>query len=160
MTSRMTAILLLSGLLVAPIAGMASEEEPQVSHGTGGNVSAHEEKPHTGALQQATIYLKEYHFEPALTTFEAGKPAQLTLVNNGKVVHEFITKALLDQAVDMETRGVVAETTGLEEIEIPPGGKVVLRFTPEKAGEFPIACHATNPVDHFQKGMSGKLVIK
>lgn len=161
MTSRITSVLLLSGFCaIAPIAGMAGEEGAQVSHGAGGKTPAHDEKPQTGALQQATIYLSEYRFEPALTTLEAGKPVQLTLVNNGKVVHEFVTKALLDQAVDIKTRGALAETTGLEEVEISPGSKVVLLFTPEKAGEFAIACHASKPKDHFQKGMVGKLVIK
>lgn len=144
MASRIAAILFVSGFFAgAPATGVADEE-----------------RLHASALQQATIYLKEYRFEPALTTLEAGKPAQLTLINNGKVVHEFITQALLNQAVVIKTRGIVAEAVGLEEVEISPGSKVVLLFTPEKAGEFAIACHASLPDDHFQKGMSGKLVIK
>jgi hypothetical protein len=46
------------------------------------------------------------------------------------------------------------------EMEIPAKAKVVLRFTPEKPGEFPFFCRATAPKDHFKEGMTGQLVIR
>lgn len=125
-----------------------------------GHALAHEEAGHGDKEQHVTIYLNEYRFEPALTTLVVGKRAQLSLVNNGKVVHEFVTKALLDQTVDIRSQGVFAETLGIEEVEIPPGAQVDLFFTPKKSGEFAIACHASKPEDHLARGMSGRLVIK
>lgn len=161
MGPRFAMVMLVSGFCaIAPLAGIADEQGPHRVHGAGGSMPAHTESPDTDALQKATISLSEYRFEPALTTLEAGKPAQLTLINNGKVVHEFATKALLDQAVDIKAKGILVETTGVEEVEIAPGSQVVLLFTPEKTGEFAIACHASKPEDHLKKGMAGKLVIK
>lgn len=140
-----------SGLcILAPVASVAGDADRL----------AHEETAHAVSEQHVTIYLNEYRFEPALTMLVAGRPAQLSLVNNGKVGHEFVTKALLNQAVDIRSRGVFAETTGIEEIEIPAGVQVDLFFTPEKSGEFAIACHASQPEDHLARGMSGTLVIK
>lgn len=151
MTFRWVTAMLVSGLsILAPIAVMAGD----------GHTLAHEEAGHGAKEQHVTIYLNEYRFEPALTMLVVGRPAQLSLVNNGKVVHEFVTKALLNQAIDIRSQGVFAETTGIEEVEIPPGAQVDLFFTPEKAGEFPIACHASKPQDHLARGMSGTLVIK
>lgn len=159
MTPRIAIMtLMVSGFFAATTSMGVADERP--AQGSGVPTSKHAEKPHTITRQHATIHLSEYRFEPAVTTLEIGRPTQLTLINNGKVVHEFITKALLNQAVDIKTQGVLAETLGLEEVEIGPGSKVVLLFTPEKAGEFAIACHASIPEDHWQQGMSGKLVIK
>ena len=151
MTPRQITAMLLSGLFaIAPASVMASDAI----------APAHEETAHDDSVQHATIYLNEYRFEPAVTTLVARKPAQLTLVNNGKVVHEFVTEALLNHSVDIKSQGLFAETTGIEEVEIPPGAQVDLFFTPAKSGEFHIACHASKPEGHLQRGMSGKLVIK
>jgi plastocyanin len=110
--------------------------------------------------QQVTVKLSEYRFEPAHITLKAGKEVELTLVNEGAVMHEFITDALKDLEVDVEIDGIVAETHGVAELEIPTKAKVVLRFTPEKTGEFPVACHAKEPKDHLKEGMIGKLAIR
>jgi uncharacterized cupredoxin-like copper-binding protein len=151
MTFRWVTAMWVSGLCsLVPVTGVAGD----------GHTLVHEEAGHADSEQHVTIYLNEYRFEPAHTLLVVGKPAQLSLVNNGKVVHEFVTKALLDQAVDIRSQGMFAETTGIEEVEIPPGAQVDLFFTPEKSGEFAIACHASKPEDHLARGMSGTLVIK
>ncbi|MDA1107798.1 MAG: cupredoxin domain-containing protein [Proteobacteria bacterium] len=124
------------------------------------SAAVHHEIPYTSGVQQATIYLQEYRFEPALTTLKAGQPARLVLINRGNTVHEFVTDALHGVVVTMKVQGTLAEMQGLSELEIPPGGKVVLRFTPEQTGEFAIACHASMPKDHFKQGMVGKLLIQ
>ncbi len=119
-----------------------------------------DERPPTGKLQRMTIRLSEYRFEPSQIALKIGDEIELTLVNEGTVMHEFITDALKDLEVDVENNGMVAETHGVAELEIPPKAKVVLRFTPEKPGEFPLVCHAKEPKDHFKEGMSGKLVFR
>jgi uncharacterized cupredoxin-like copper-binding protein len=113
------------------------------------------EKPH-----RTTVRLQEYRFEPTTITLKTGRPAELILVNDGISMHEFITDGLKDLDVDLEIDGVSAETRGVVELEIPPGAKVVLRFTPRKPGEFPITCHAKDPKDHLKEGMIGKLVFR
>jgi plastocyanin len=127
---------------------------------TGPFVALAGERSPSEKLQRTTVRLLEYRFEPSQITLKVGEEIELTLVNEGTVMHEFITDALKGLEVDVEINGVVAETLGVAEFEIPPKAKVVLRFTPEKPGEFPIACHAKEPKDHLKEGMSGKLVFR
>lgn len=127
---------------------------------TGPAVALADERPPSEKLQRTTVRLIEYRFEPSQITLKVGEEIQLTLVNEGTVMHEFITDALKGLEVDVEINGVVAETLGVAEFEIPPKAKVVLRFIPEKPGEFPIACHAKEPKDHLKEGMSGKLMFR
>ena len=109
---------------------------------------------------QITVRLTEYRFDPPQIALKIGERAEITLVNQGTVTHEFITKALKNLEVNVEVNGVVAETHGVAEVEIPPKTKVVIRFTPEKPGEFPTACQAKEPKDHFKEGMAGKLAFR
>ncbi len=111
-------------------------------------------------IQEVRIRLLEYRFDPAQVTIHRGRETELILVNDGAVMHEFVTDALKGLEVDVEINGVIAETFGLAELEIPPKAKVVLRFTPDKPGDFPIACHAEEPKDHLKEGMAGKLAIR
>jgi len=119
-----------------------------------------DERAINAKANQVTVRLLEYRFEPAQIIFKAGENAELILINEGTVMHEFVTDAIKNMDLDMEINGVVAETNGLAELEIPPKTKVVLRFTPEKHGTFTIACHAKKPKDHEKEGMIGKVVFK
>lgn len=110
--------------------------------------------------QQVTIRLLEYRFEPAQITLKAGQAVELILINEGTVMHEFITEATKNLEVDVDINGVITETLGVAELEIPPGARAVLRFTPEKTGQFPFTCRAMEPVDHFKEGMAGKMMIR
>jgi uncharacterized cupredoxin-like copper-binding protein len=119
-----------------------------------------DERAHPPAPQTVTIQLSEYKYEPARVEFQNGKPVELRLVNSGKVLHEFVTDMLLDLTVDLETRDAIAMVQGVEELEIPAGATVVLRFTPKKAGEFSFRCDAEQPVSHHENGMKGTLVVR
>lgn len=140
--TRTTIAVMLSLVMAGPCAGLADERIPGADR------------------RQVTVRLLEYRFEPAQITLKVGEEAELVLVNEGRVMHEFITEAMQALTVDVEVRGVVAETLGVAELEIPPGATVILRFTPEQPGEFLIACRAKAPRDHFKEGMSGKLVVQ
>jgi uncharacterized cupredoxin-like copper-binding protein len=109
---------------------------------------------------RVTVRLLEYRFEPSRITLTADEDAELILTNAGTVMHEFIVEALQTLDVDVEINGVVAETLGLAELEIPPKSTVILRFMPQTRGEFRFACRAKNPKDHFKEGMSGTLVVQ
>ena len=111
-------------------------------------------------MKRITVQLSEYRFEPSRIELSVGQETELVLVNNGKTMHEFITEALQTLTVEVEVQGVITETLGVAELEIPMDGKVTLRFTPEKPGEFLIACRAREPKDHFKEGMEGRLLIR
>ena len=110
--------------------------------------------------QKGTIQQSDYQFTPSRLMFKVGKPVELTLINNGKVMHEFVTDALRDLTMDIEINRVIVEALGVVEFEIPPEGKVVLRFTPEKAGEFAFLCESLKPKDHKMEGMTGKIIFQ
>lgn len=110
--------------------------------------------------QKNTIRMAEYEFQPASVTFTIGIPVELTLVNEGTILHEFVTKALLDLETDVVINGAVAETRGIEEMELPPGTRATLRFTPKKAGEFSYTCESRKPKSHLASGMTGLMVFE
>lgn len=137
--AALTALLLISAILSFPGDASAADEE---------------------AAQRVTVRLTEYHFEPDRITLTAGQKAELILKNEGTVMHEFVTAALQNLDVAVEINGIEVETTGVSELEIPPSGVAVLRWTPEKPDVFPIFCYAKKPKNHFEQGMNGKLVIR
>ncbi len=112
------------------------------------------------AVDSTTVHLREYRFDPPEIRLTVGRDSELILVNDGTVLHEFVSDALQDLTVDVEIGGVTAETLGVAELEIPPKARVVVRFTPERAGEFRFACHAMRPTDHYRQSMTGRLVIR
>jgi uncharacterized cupredoxin-like copper-binding protein len=118
-----------------------------------------DDKTPTASPNRVTVRLQEYRFDPPEILLKAGEESELILVNQGTVLHEFVTEALQNITVDVEVNGVVAGTLGVAEMEIPPKAKVMLRFTPEKPGEFSVACHARKPKDHFKEGMVGRLTV-
>lgn len=111
-------------------------------------------------VDSVTIHLREYRFDPSDIRLTVGRDSELIVINDGTVPHEFVTEALQDLAVDVEITGVRAETLGVAELEIPPKARAVVRFTPERAGEFSFACRALRPTDHHRQGMRGRLVIR
>ncbi len=111
-------------------------------------------------VQAVTVLLTEYKYAPAYIELRKNRPVELRLVNEGKVLHEFVTDALVDTVVDVEGDGVVVAARGLEELEVPTGATVVLRFTPKIAGEFGFRCDAEDPVSHHDSGMKGQLAVR
>ena len=110
--------------------------------------------------KRITMVMHEYRFEPARVALKVGEEVELTLINDGKLMHEFITEALQTLSVAVVINGIVTETLGVAELEIPAGIQAVLRFTPESPGEFLVACRARSPKDHFKEGMAARLLIR
>lgn len=122
--------------------------------------AAADERTPSPEPQQVTIRLSEFRFDPSQVEVQRGRPIELHLVNTGKVLHEFVSAVAADTTVDLETGGVVALVRGVDEIEVPPGATVILRFTPTKAGQFAFRCDAEAPVSHHEAGMKGTLVVR
>lgn len=112
------------------------------------------------AAQILRVSLQEYRFEPSQIVLGTGRTVELTLKNDGQHLHEFITDAFRNVPLEMEIDGVISEVPGLDELEIPPGRRVTLRFMPPGSGEFEIACDAEKPVGHRHAGMIGTLTFR
>ena len=113
-----------------------------------------------GPRQRVVVELKEYAFSPKKITLQAGMATELVLVNWGKYMHEFESPYFQELDTDILLPKALIETLGIAEVEVEPGGEVVLRFTPEATGEFPVACHAAEPKDHYGEAMMGTLIVK
>ncbi|MDR5694611.1 MAG: cupredoxin domain-containing protein [Armatimonadota bacterium] len=127
--------------------------------------------------QKVTLEMGEYYFRPKQVTLTAGVPAEIVLVNKGKVTHEFMVYALPKPGIDMdelhewaeeqsyfkdlevkvETSEAEVEGMGIFEVEVKAGKKAEVKFTPRKKGTFEIGCLLP---DHYERGMKGTLVVK
>ncbi|MDQ7850664.1 MAG: plastocyanin/azurin family copper-binding protein [Armatimonadota bacterium] len=136
------------------------------------------------AKQKVTVTMGEdgprMFFRPAQVTLQAGVETEIVLVNRGKLKHEFMVyappkpgtsrDALHEWAEDnnyfkalevkVEGSGLEVEAKELIEIELAPGRSAEVKFTPKKTGTFEMACLVKDPVDHYQAGMKGTLVVK
>lgn len=100
----------------------------------------------------------EYAISPKTWNLQTGKLYKVTLVNEGKLKHEW---AAPEFALTIWTRKVEvggAEIKGvINEIELQPGAKADWYFVPIRTGTFEMACEIE---DHRDKGMVGKVVVK
>ena len=136
-------LLVLALLSLAPAAVWAEEDEEALN-----------------VTQRVTIHLSDYRFDPSTITLKSGETVELTLINNGTVLHEFVIPSFHNLTIDLEIGGVIAETLGIVEMELLPKATAVLRFTPEEPGTHPFSCMAKKPKDHFAAGMTGTLIVK
>ncbi len=135
----------------------------------------------TGAakVQQVTITMRDFSYSPSRVTLVAGVPAEITLVNKGKVAHEFmvytmpksmgmmggeqghewVEKTNYFHMVSVSvTGGKVRRHQGdFMELNVPAGKSATLRFTPQKKGTFEMGCMIEN---HYEAGQHGVLIVK
>jgi len=98
--------------------------------------------------QKLTIHLGDYRFHPDAVEVIAGRPVELTLVNDDKITpHNFTLK---DQSAGMD----------LSE-NISAGKSATLRFTPQTPGSYVFYCNKKLPFmkSHRERGMEGKLTV-
>lgn len=100
-------------------------------------------------VQRITLNIGNYAFEPDTLEVYVGQPVELTLVNNDRLIpHNFTLKS---------------KSAGLDLHSDVSGGKtVVLRFTPEIAGNFTFYCKKEFLFmkSHRKHGMEGTLVVR
>lgn len=131
------------------------------------------------APQKLTITMRDFSYSPAKVTLQAGVPAELTLVNKGKVAHEFMIYDMPKQGMMMGgemghewveqtnyfhmvnvqvTGGKVRRHQGdFMELSVPAGKSATLRFVPTKKGTFEMGCMIE---DHYEAGQHGVIVVK
>ena len=127
--------------------------------------------------EKVTITLTEFKFSPAAITLKAGVPVEIVLVNKGKVEHEFLVYETPKGKVSHWDEWVIPNTyfkdmgevegefpgigavagTSVFEVEVKPGKRAELKFTPSRKGTFEIGCHVEG---HYEAGMKGVLVVK
>lgn len=100
----------------------------------------------------------EFVFVPKTWSLETGKLYKVTLINEGKVKHEWVAPEF---TLTMWTRKV--EVGGVEvkgvihELELQPGARADWYFVPIRTGEFEMGCEIEG---HRKAGMIGKIVVR
>lgn len=98
----------------------------------------------SAAVDQApvVITITARQFLPPLVTLRAGQPATLVFENRDSELHSFVPQDLL-RGVNLNVGGNGAPEFGEEgfkRVIIPPEGRVEIRFTPLRPGEFAYQC--------------------
>lgn len=100
--------------------------------------------------------MTEFEFDPPRWEAPAGAEVELTLTNDGTVVHDWVlmpSNYEIDPPADEEER-----QQALVEFELEAGETETFTFTaPSEPGEYPVIC--TEP-GHLESGMTGTLVIE
>ena len=100
----------------------------------------------------------EYAIAPKTWNLETGKLYKVTLVNEGKIKHEWVAPefTLTIWTRKVEVRGVEVKGV-INEIELEPGTQADWYFVPIRTGEFEMGCEIQG---HRDAGMIGKVVVK
>ena len=99
--------------------------------------------------QKFTIHLSDYRFHPDVIEVVAGRPVELTLVNDDKITPHNFTLEAPDAGMDLKAN-------------ISAGKSATLRFTPRTAGGYVFYCNKKLPFmkSHRERGMEGKLDVR
>lgn len=131
------------------------------------------------AKQKVTIAMGEeggrMYFRPDRVTLSAGVKAEITLVNRGAQPHEWMVYPMPTAPgkpdhewtednsyfkgveVTAEGEGLEVVTRDLLELELKPGKRAEVTFTPTKRGTFQMGCLLPG---HWEAGMKGTLIVK
>lgn len=157
-----TRTFLWSALLVASSASWAHGDKAhakpdsppkleQKAWGIGGQVSA----------VRRTVEIRmtdDMRFTPDVIQVRQGETLRLTVVNTGKVMHEFVlgTKQDLDEHAELMKKFPNMEHDEPYMAHVEPGkrGEIIWQFN--RAGEFDFACLLPG---HYQAGMVGKIKV-
>jgi plastocyanin len=99
--------------------------------------------------QKFTIHLGDYSFHPDAVEVVAGRPVELTLVNDDKITPHNFTLKEPNAGIDLDAAVSAGEST-------------TLHFTPQTAGSYIFYCNKKLPFmkSHRERGMEGKLVVR
>jgi uncharacterized cupredoxin-like copper-binding protein len=110
-------------------------------------------------MKKVTVSLEEYDFTPETLHFQTAVPYMLTIKNNGKIKHYFVSEGFFKGVAlrKVQTSDGEIKAPYLTAIEVFPGKSVDLYFVPSKAGNYSLTCTVQG---HAEKGMVGKIEIK
>lgn len=100
----------------------------------------------------------EFAISPKTWNLETGKLYKVTLVNEGKVKHEWVAPefTLTIWTRKVEVKGVEVKGV-INEIELAAGATADWYFIPIRTGEFEMVCEIEG---HREAGMVGKIIVK
>jgi len=103
-----------------------------------------------------SVTTTEFKFEPTSWTVSAGKQAELTIKNDGTLIHEWvIIKKGMEVTIPFDDDD---EEKVFWEMEAEPGETKTETFTaPSEAGTYTIVCGTPA---HLEQGMAGTLIVK
>jgi len=109
--------------------------------------------------QPADANGKTMFFKPPNIDLKLNTPAVITLVNSGKVKHEWSSEEFFPTMALRKVEDEFGEYKAmvLDEAEVKVGGKLELFVIPTKAGVFPIVCAIPG---HKEAGMVGTVTVK
>jgi uncharacterized cupredoxin-like copper-binding protein len=130
-------------------------------------------------VQKVTIVMRDFSYTPAQITLQASVPAEITLVNKGKVAHEWMAYGMPKLGMTMggemghewveqtnyfhmvsvqATGGKVTRHEGdFMEMQVAAGKSATMRFTPTKKGRFEMGCMIEG---HYEAGQRGVLIVR
>lgn len=170
------ALFLLPASLAAVACGGGGEPEAK------GEPAKQEAAP-SGEVREVRLTARDFVINPSTVELTVGERVRLVYVNEGEVDHDIELEDFIAEDVSLiqgpeeaeEAAGEPQATEGthMEEDEMaemmekaaeglvhphaPPGGTVIMEFTPTESGTYTITC----PMEgHADKGMTGTLVVR
>lgn len=131
------------------------------------------------APQKLAVTMRDFGYTPTRITLQSGVPVEITLVNKGKVAHEFmlydmpkmgsmmggetghewVEKTNYFRNVEVTVGGGKVKRMGghFFELHVASGKSATIAFTPVKKGTFEFGCMIEG---HYEAGQKGVLVVK
>src|SRR3970040_1752618 len=123
-------------------------------------------------VQKVTLTIRDFKYTPAKVSLQVGVPVEITLINRGKVAHEFMIYDMPRQMSAMMMghewaektnyfRGHAAVVTGgktnlrgqdLFEVIVSPGKTATVKVTPARACAVEFGCMIKG---HYEAGQKG-----
>lgn len=100
-----------------------------------------------GGPTEVHVKLTEYKVEMDKTSIPAGL-VKFTIDNTGTLTHEVVLEMAGDDDKPLELNDTESEAEN-----ILPGKSATLEWNIDKAGDYQLACHISEPSDHFKSGM-------
>ena len=98
------------------------------------------------------------YFKPKNTVLKVGVPAQITLLNSGRVKHEYTSESFFPTMAFRKAEDAFGEFKSplLKEAEVKAGQSLKLFVIPTKVGQFKIVCLIPG---HEKAGMFGTITV-
>lgn len=111
-------------------------------------------------MQNASVVMQEYSYQPETLRFKSGVAYKLELLNTGKAKHYFTApeffKAIATRKVQSNVDGEI-KAPYFSALEVYPGRSLDLYFIPVTPGRYTLHCTIAG---HQEQGMHGTIVIE